>query len=77
VPATGRARIATRRAGWRPFAEPSSSIKISGTPAGLSAASGAWPVPDAVANSVWIVVMSGWERVSECSGVIGVRWLSW
>ena len=73
-PATGSVRIATRRVGWRPFAEPSSSIKLSGTPAGISPASGAWPVPEAVALSVWIVVMSGWETVSEGSGVIGGRW---
>jgi hypothetical protein len=73
-PATGRARIATRRVGWRPFAGPSSSIKLSGTPAGLSPASKAWPAPDAVAISVWIVVMSGWESVSEGSGVVGGRW---
>ena len=73
-PATGSARIATRRVGWRPFAGPSSSIKISGTPARLSPASRAWPVPDVIAISVWIFVMSGRERVSEGSGVIGGRW---
>jgi hypothetical protein len=73
-PATKHARIATRRAGWLPFAGPDSSIKISSTPAGLSPASGACPLPDAIAISVWIVVMSGWKGVSEGSGVIGGRW---
>jgi hypothetical protein len=73
-PATRGVRIATRRAGWRPFAGPSGSIKLRGTPARLSHASGAWPVPDVVAISVWIVVMSGWEGVYEGSGVIGGRW---
>jgi hypothetical protein len=58
-PATGDVRNATRRAGWRPFAEPSSSIKLRGTPARLSHARRAWPAPDVIANSVWIVVMSG------------------
>jgi hypothetical protein len=76
-PATKRAGIATRRAGWRPFAGPDSSIGISGTPARLSPASGAWPVPDAIAVSFWILIMSGWEGVFEGSGVIGGRWHSW
>jgi hypothetical protein len=76
-PATNGVRIATRRAGWRPFAGPDSSIKISGTPAGLSPASGACPVPDVIAISVRIVVLSGWEGVSEASGLIGGRWQSW
>jgi hypothetical protein len=58
-PATGSVRIATRRAGWRPFAVPDSSIRISGTPARLSHASGAWPLPVVIAISVWILVMSG------------------
>ena len=73
-PATRDVRIATRRVGWRPFAGPDSSIRISGTPAGLSHASRAWPLPDVIAVSVWIVVMSGWEGVYEGSGVIGGRW---
>jgi hypothetical protein len=74
VPAAGRVRIATRRAGWRTFAVPDGSIGISGTPAGRSPASGSWPVPDVIAVSVWILVMSGLESVFEGSGVIGGRW---
>jgi hypothetical protein len=76
-PAAKRVRNATRRAGWRPFAVPDSSIRISGTPARLSPASEAWPVPDVIAVSAWILVMSGWEGVFEDSGVIGGRGQSW
>jgi hypothetical protein len=76
-PATERARIATRRAGWLPFAGPDSSIRISGTPARLSVAIRAWPVPDVITVSVWIMVMSGWESVFEGSGVIRGPWPSW
>jgi hypothetical protein len=75
-PATGSVRSATPRAGWLPFAGPDGSIKISGTPVGLFPASRPWRRPDAIAISVWIVVMSGWEGVSEGSAVISGRWQS-
>jgi hypothetical protein len=47
-PATGSVRIATRRAGWRPFAGPDGSISLMGTLERLTPAKRAWliSVPD-------------------------------